>query len=263
LRIGEDNVADRPLDGQVAIVTGGASGIGRATAINLAAKGAAAAILDRDTDGSRATLEAIETAGGAGAVFAVDLSQVTTIPAAVAQVLDWGKRIDILVNSAGVSGPEQVLTMTEAAWDFVLTVNLKAPVLLMKAVAQHMVERGGGGRIVNLSSSAAFRAAGPNAPHYAASKAALSAVTRTAAGELGRHGINVNAVAPGVTKTPMTQRIGDDEAYKRAASEGPLANLLGRASEASDVAAVITFLCLPESRQITAQTVHTSAGLVV
>jgi NAD(P)-dependent dehydrogenase (short-subunit alcohol dehydrogenase family) len=256
-------MADRPLDGQVAIITGGASGIGRATAIHLAAKGASVAILDRDPDGSRATVEAIESAGGVASSFAVDLSRVATIPGTVAAVLDWGKRIDILINSAGTTGPEQVLTMTEEAWDFMLTVNLKAPVMLMKAVAQHMIDRGGGGRIVNLSSSAAFRAAPPNAPHYAASKAALSAVTRTAAGELGPYGINVNAVAPGVTKTPMTKGIGDDQDFVRAASEGPLANLLGRPSEAGDVAAVITFLCLPESRQITAQTIHTSAGLVV
>jgi NAD(P)-dependent dehydrogenase (short-subunit alcohol dehydrogenase family) len=256
-------VADQPLDGQVAIVTGGASGIGRATAIELAAKGASVAVLDKDPAGSKATVDEIERSGGTAVFLEVDFSDASGIPAIVERVLEWGKRIDILVNSAGASGPASLLDMTEAAWDFMLAVNLKAPVMLMKEVARHMVDRGGGGRIVNLSSSAAFRAAGPNAPHYAASKAALAAVTRTAAGELGRHDINVNAVAPGLTKTPMTKGIGDDEAYARAASDGPLANLLGRASEPSDVAAVITFLCLPESRQITAQTIHTSAGLVV
>jgi NAD(P)-dependent dehydrogenase (short-subunit alcohol dehydrogenase family) len=256
-------VADQPLDGKVAIVTGGASGIGRATAVALAAKGASVAILDRDAAGSQATVEEIEGDGGVAAFFEVDFADASSVPRVVERVLDWSQRIDILVNSAGTSGPARLLDMTEAAWDFVLAVNLKAPVMLMKAVAQHMVDRGGGGRIVNLSSSAAFRAAGPNATHYAASKAALAAVTRTAAGELGPYDINVNAVAPGLTKTPMTKGIGDDEAYERAASEGPLANLLGRASEASDVAAVIVFLCLPESRQITAQTIHTSAGLVV
>jgi NAD(P)-dependent dehydrogenase (short-subunit alcohol dehydrogenase family) len=259
----EGNVADQPLDGKVAIVTGGASGIGRATAIGLAAKGASVAILDRDPAGSLVTVKEIEGSGGAAAFFEVDFADASGIPAAVEQVLEWGQRIDILVNSAGASGGVRLLDMTEAAWDFMLAVNLKAPVMLMKEVARHMIDRGGGGRIVNLSSSAAFRAAGPNASHYAASKAALSAVTRTAAGELGPYDINVNAVAPGLTKTPMTKGIGDDEAYARAASDGPLANLLGRASEASDVAAVIIFLCLPESRQITAQTIHSSAGLVV
>jgi NAD(P)-dependent dehydrogenase (short-subunit alcohol dehydrogenase family) len=256
-------VADQPLQGQVAVVTGGASGIGRATAIDLAAKGASVAILDKDPVGAKATVAEIEGAGGTATSFEVDFADASAIPGIVNDVLEWGQRIDILVNSAGASGPASLLDMTEAAWDFMLAVNLKAPVLLMKEVARHMIARGGGGRMVNLSSSAAFRALGPNAPHYAASKAALSAVTRVAAGELGKYDILVNAVAPGLTKTPMTQGIGDDEAYVRAASEGPLANALGRPSEASDVAAVITFLCLPESRQITAQTLHTSAGLVV
>jgi NAD(P)-dependent dehydrogenase (short-subunit alcohol dehydrogenase family) len=256
-------MADQPLVGKVAIVTGGASGIGRATAIALAAEGASVAILDKDPVGSKATVDDIVGSGGDCAFFEVDFSDASGIPAVVERVLDWGQRIDILVNSAGASGPAALLDVTEASWDFMLAVNLKAPVMLMKEVARHMIDRGGGGRIVNLSSSAAFRAAGPNAVHYAASKAGLSAVTRVAAGELGRFDINVNAVAPGLTKTPMTQGIGDDEAYERAASEGPLANLLGRTSEASDVAAAITFLCLPESRQITAQTIHTSAGLVV
>jgi NAD(P)-dependent dehydrogenase (short-subunit alcohol dehydrogenase family) len=256
-------MADQPLHGQVAIVTGAASGIGRATAIDLATKGASVAVLDRDPTGSRSTVELIEDEGGTAKFFEIDFSDASGIPDVVAQVLEWGERIDILVNSAGASGPVPLLQMTEETWDRMLAVNLKAPVMLIKAVAQHMIDRGGGGRIVNLSSSAAFRASGPIAPHYAASKAALGAVTRCAAAEFGHYDINVNIVAPGVTKTPMTSGIGDEEAYQRAVSEGPLANLLGRVSEASDVASVISFLCLPESRQITAQTIHTSAGLIV
>lgn len=224
--------------------------------------GAAVAVLDKDLSGARAVAEEIEAAGGTATQFEVDLSDMAGIPAVVGLVLQWGQRIDILVNSAGVSGSVRLLDMTEEALDFVLAVNLKAPVMLMREVGRHMVDRGGGGRIVNLGSSAAFRARA-SSPHYAASKAALSAVTRTAASELGPYDINVNAVAPGLTKTPMTRGFGDDEDFERAASEGPLANLLGRASQAEDVAAVITFLCLPESRQITAQTIHTSAGLVV
>ena len=111
-----------------------------------------------------------------------------------------------------------------------------------------MVERGGGGRIVNLSSSSAFRATvSPTA--YATSKAAVNGLTRAAAATPGRHSINVNAVAPGVTKTPMTAGIGDDDAYQKVVSSGPLENLLHRPSEAKDVAKVIVFLCLPESRQ--------------
>src|SRR5687768_12792262 len=99
-------MADRPLEGQVAVVTGGASGIGRATAIDLAAKGAATAVLDRDPDGGRSTVEAVMAAGGVASFFDVDLSKVATIPDVIAGVLEWRERIDILVNSAGVSGPQ-------------------------------------------------------------------------------------------------------------------------------------------------------------
>jgi NAD(P)-dependent dehydrogenase (short-subunit alcohol dehydrogenase family) len=132
----------------------------------------------------------------------------------------------------------------------------------MKHVARHMIERGGGGRIVNISSSSAFRARNSRIA-YATSKAALVQLTRCAAAELGRHDINVNAVAPGITKTGMTRAFGGDEALLRIASSGPLENLFHRVSEPADVAAAILFLCLPASRQITGQTIHTSAGAVV
>jgi NAD(P)-dependent dehydrogenase (short-subunit alcohol dehydrogenase family) len=178
-------------------------------------------------------------------------------------VLQRFGRIDILVNCAGVAGRGQtLLELDQHDWDLVHGVNLKAPLLLMKHVARHMIERGGGGRIVNISSSSAFRAR--NSPiAYATSKAALVQLTRCAAAELGRHDINVNAVAPGITKTGMTRAFGGDEALLRIASSGPLENLFHRVSEPADVAAAILFLCLPASRQITGQTIHTSAGAVV
>jgi NAD(P)-dependent dehydrogenase (short-subunit alcohol dehydrogenase family) len=125
-----------------------------------------------------------------------------------------------------------------------------------------MIDRGGGGRIVNLSSSSAFRAR--NSPMaYATSKAALVQLTRSAAAELGRYDINVNAIAPGITATGMTQGFGDGAALERIASAGPLENLFHRVSQPEDVAAAVLFLCIPASRQITGQTIHTSAGAVV
>jgi NAD(P)-dependent dehydrogenase (short-subunit alcohol dehydrogenase family) len=132
----------------------------------------------------------------------------------------------------------------------------------MKHVARHMIDRGGGGRIVNLSSSSAFRAR--NSPMaYATSKAALVQLTRSAAAELGRYDINVNAIAPGITATGMTKGFGDAAALERVASAGPLENLFHRVSQPEDVAAAVLFLCIPASRQITGQTIHTSAGAVV
>ena len=251
------------LQGKGALVTGGASGIGRATVLALAQAGATVAVLDRDENGVHATVALVKQSGANAIAVPMDLAKTTEIAPTVARVLEQLGRIDILINCAGVTGRFQtLLEMEEQNWDFVLSVNLKAAMLLMKHVARHMIERGGGGRIVNISSSSAFRAR--NSPiAYASSKAALVQLTRSTAAELGPHDINVNAVAPGITATAMTQVIGDAEALQRVASSGPLENLFHRVSQPDDVAGAILFLCLPASRQITGQTIHTSAGAVV
>lgn len=250
------------LAGKVALVTGGASGIGRAAVAALLGAGAAVAVLDRNEGGLDAVAEQGQKSGGKVFPLVTDLADPSRIPDAVARVLQHFGRIDFLVNCAGVTGKFQTLLEIDQNWDFVHTVNLKAPMLLMQHVARHMIERGGGGRIVNISSSSAFRAR--NSPMaYATSKAALVQLTRCAAAELGPHDINVNAVAPGITATAMTQVLGDADALQRAASSGPLENLFHRVAQPEDVAAAILFLCVPASRQITGQTIHTSAGAVV
>jgi NAD(P)-dependent dehydrogenase (short-subunit alcohol dehydrogenase family) len=253
-----------PLSGRVALITGAASGIGEASARVIADAGASVAALDRDAAGLARVVSELENAGAKALAVTLDLSDTASIPAAVAEVLAAYGRIDILVNCAGTPGSEQtsILEQSEENWDRVHTINLKAPFLLMQHVGRHMVERGGGGRIVNVSSSSAFRAQ-RSIPPYGSSKAALVQLTRSAAADLGPYDINVNAVAPGLTATAMTTGIGDNEAMQQMVSEGPLANLFQRVSQPEDVAATILFLCLPASRQITAQTIHTSAGAVV
>lgn len=251
------------LSGKVALVTGGASGIARATVLALLQAGATVAALDRDEAGVNAVVEQGKQSGGKALAIAFDLTDTKAIQGVVERVIRELGRIDILVNAAGVAGRFRNLLETEEQdWDFIHTVNLKAPMLLMKHVAQHMIARGGGGRIVNISSSSAFRAR--NSPiAYASSKAGIVQLTRSAAAELGRYDINVNAIAPGITATGMTRPIGDAEALLNIASSGPLENLFHRVSQPEDVAAAIVFLCLPGSRQITAQVIHTSAGAVV
>ena len=251
------------LSGKVALVTGGASGIARATVLALLQAGATVAALDRDEAGVNAVVEQGKQSGGKALAIAFDLTDTKSIPSVVERVIRELGRIDILVNAAGVAGRFRNLLETEEQdWDFIHTVNLKAPMLLMKHVAQHMIARGGGGRIVNISSSSAFRAR--NSPiAYASSKAGIVQLTRSAAAELGRYDINVNAIAPGITATGMTRPLGDAEALLNIASSGPLENLFHRVSQPEDVAAAILFLCLPGSRQITAQVIHTSAGAVV
>jgi NAD(P)-dependent dehydrogenase (short-subunit alcohol dehydrogenase family) len=251
------------LAGQVALVTGGASGIGLATVRALAEEGARVAIVDRDSLGAAAAAKVAAEAGGAGKPFVVDLADAAAIDPLVEAVLAAFGRIDILVNSAGVSGaPHSAVDFSDEKYEQVMAINLRAPFFLTRAVGRHMVARGGGGKIVNLSSSAAFRATVSPAI-YAATKAGINGLTRATAADLGSYDINVNAVAPGLTETPMTARAGGAEALAQAAASGPLANLLRRHSKAEDVANVVVFLCLPQSRQITGQVIHTSAGQVI
>jgi NAD(P)-dependent dehydrogenase (short-subunit alcohol dehydrogenase family) len=237
----------------VALVTGGASGIGRATVLALLGAGATVAILDRDEPGVKEIVEEGRKSGGKTHPVLFDLTRTKEIGDVVAAVVRDLGRIDILINCAGVAGRTRtLLEMDEESWDFIHTVNIKAPMLLLKHVA----------RVVNLSSSSAFRARqSPMA--YATSKAAIVQLTRCAAAELAQHNINVNAVAPGFTITGMTRALGGEETFQRAVSSGPLENLFHRPSQPEDVAAAILFLCLPASRQVNAQTIHTSAGAVI
>jgi NAD(P)-dependent dehydrogenase (short-subunit alcohol dehydrogenase family) len=254
--------AEQPLAGRVAIVTGAASGIGRAAAFALAEAGVVVAPFDRDEAGLAATVSAVEAAGGRARPWTVDLIDTASLGRVVGDVVTELGGVDILVNAAGTqSGGTSLFDTTIEMWDRVFTVNLSAMFVLIQAVGRRMIDAGRGGRIVNLSSSSAFKARAR--PDYSTSKAGVLQLTRVAAAELGPYDINVNAVVPGLTRTAMTAGIGDDEAFRRAATEGPLANLLHRASEPEDVAAVILFLCLPASRQITGQAIHTSAGSIV
>lgn len=249
-----------PLSGQVVLITGGASGIGEASVRLFVDAGATVAILDRDAVAARRVIDSVKASGGQATAHVADLLDIATIPGAVADVLASHERIDALVNAAGISGEQgEILEQSEDNWDRVLAINLKAPFRMIQEVGRHMVERGGGGRIVNVTSSSAYRARQSMAP-YGAAKAGLAQLTRTAAADLGRYGINVNAVAPGVTMTPMTRMIGDEVDFAKAVSEGPLENLLHRASRAEDIADAILYLCLPGSRQITGHTIHASAG---
>jgi NAD(P)-dependent dehydrogenase (short-subunit alcohol dehydrogenase family) len=251
---------DQPLQDHVALVTGAASGIGRASALALSEAGASVAILDSDARGANTTVNEIEGSGRKAYPVIADLLDLAALPAHVETVAEQLGPIDILINCAAFSEPTTSLFAVDMdLWHRALAVDLTAPFELIRLVGRSMVQRGKGGRIVNVSSSSAFRARFSKFA-YGAAKAGLVQLTRSVAAELGPLGINVNAVAPGLTRTPAIVRMGDPEELIRS---GPLANLLERLSEPEDVAAVILFLCLPASRQITAQTIHVSAGAVV
>lgn len=251
------------LAGRVALVTGAGNGIGRATALVLAGLGASVAALDVDGDAAESTVAAITATGRRGRPLRADLAELSRLEETVETVCREVGPPTILVNNAGIVTGQGLMDTDLATWERILTINLTAPFLLTTAIGRRMVDAATGGSIVNVSSSSAFRAIATSGA-YGVSKAGINALTRGAAWELGPHGINVNAVAPGVTRTAITLKgIGDDDALDRAAREGPLQNLLRRVTEPEDIAHVIAFLCLPASRQITGQVLQVSAGAVV
>jgi NAD(P)-dependent dehydrogenase (short-subunit alcohol dehydrogenase family) len=253
------------LAGQVALVTGGTSGIGKATAALLARHGASVAIIGRSQASVELALDALthDDAAVGIAGFVCDLADETQVAELVERVRDQLGRLDILVNCAAAWVTDDILTADITDLHSLINTNFIAPFLLIQSAGRVMVDQGDGGRIVNVVSSSAFRAA-KVPPGYAGTKAALAAVTRSASATLGPFGINVNAVAPGMTATPMTLGgFESQQAMELAAREGPLANLLGRMTQPEDVADTIVYLCLPGSRQITGQVLHVSAGAVV
>jgi NAD(P)-dependent dehydrogenase (short-subunit alcohol dehydrogenase family) len=217
-------------------------------------------VLDCNAEATKDTVDELRRSGAIACPVVADLADLAALPSYVDAVRAELGPIDILVNCAAFAEPTTSLFDVDMAlWDRALAVDLTAPFALIRLVARSMVDAGRGGRIVNVSSSSAFRARFSKFA-YGAAKAGLVQLTRSVAAELGPLGINVNAVAPGLTRTPAIARMGDPDQLIRS---GPLANLLERISEPEDVAQVILFLCLPASRQITAQTIHVSGGAVV
>jgi NAD(P)-dependent dehydrogenase (short-subunit alcohol dehydrogenase family) len=251
-----------PLSGTNAFVTGAGRGIGRACAVALGGNGAVVAVVDHDSDSARETVERIQSAGGSATAWIVDTADLDALGACVQSAIDQLGSINILVNARSITGADDsLLQPCDGNWEAVHAVNVTAPRFLIGRVGAHMAECGRGGKIVSISSSSGSRAAASR-PAYGVSKAALNALTRVAARELGKYDINVNAVAPGVTATPLQRGLRDDDSMQSAVSSGPLENFFHRVSTPEDVAATVLFLCLPTSRQITGQVIHTSAGVV-
>jgi NAD(P)-dependent dehydrogenase (short-subunit alcohol dehydrogenase family) len=247
----------QPLAGQVAWVTGAASGIGRAIAARLAREGARVAVIDLD---GRAAAAAAAELGGAA--VQCDVADEDSVKAAVRELEARAGPPDILVNAAGIAHREPVAAHSEKGWQRVLAVNLSGPFHLTRAVLGGMMGRRRG-RIVNISSGSGVRV-GAGVAAYGASKGGLIAFTRGVANEAAASGVTVNAIAPGLVDTPMTRALyGDAAALGATAQSSAIANPMGIVLEPEDIAHAVAFLCHPASRAITGQVLHVNAGALM
>jgi 3-oxoacyl-[acyl-carrier protein] reductase len=243
------------LEGHVALITGGARGIGLACAVEMAAGGAAVAIADRLRPEGEAAAQRLSASGVRAEAFSVDLSRIDGIPAFVEDVMRRFGRIDVLVNNAGVLNQVASDKLTAEQWDGLMAVNLKAVFFVTQAVLPGMV-RQGQGSIISLASLAARVGGIVAGVDYAASKAGVIALTRTLARQYGPAGIRVNAVAPGVIATEMTRPWAED--VRRGFLERTPLRRLGTAE---DVARVVAFLAGPGAGFITGATIDVNGGL--
>jgi NAD(P)-dependent dehydrogenase (short-subunit alcohol dehydrogenase family) len=249
------------LNGKTAMVVGAGSigpgwGNGKATAVTFAREGAQVFCVDRNGKAAQETIDIIASEGGNATAFTADVSRASDVEAMVAACLKAYGRIDALDNNVGIAETGSVVDVSEADWDRVFAVNLKSAYLAMKHVIPVMV-RQGGGSIINISSIAAIRHTGVSYVTYAATKAAMNQMTRTTAVEFAPKQVRVNAILPGLMKTPMVEHSaglaasyakGDVEAMWRARdAQVPM----GRMGDAWDVANAALFLASDESRYIT------------
>ena len=247
------------LRGKVAIVTGAGSGIGRAIALRLAEEGARVVASDVDLRSAEETATEIQEGRGETIALQVNVGSQTDVAAMVSRALEQWAQVDILVNNAGVSGEFPFLDMAEAEWDRVLNINLTGAFLCGQAAARAMVQGGRGGRIINIASVNA-EVAGAGLAHYCASKGGLRMLTKVMALELAPHGINVNAVAPGIVNTPLTAKSLQEPAKRRAL----MAHVpLGRVGQPEDVAHAVLFLASEKASFITGTILFVDGGWLI
>lgn len=248
------------LEGKVAIVTGGASGIGRAIVERFAEDGAHVAIADIDDAAGEALQKELSDDGRSVRFFHCDVGETLDVRNLVTTVFNVWERIDVLVNNAGIVHGADFLEIEEADFDRVLCVNLKGTFLVGQAVAKRMVEQveagNAPGAIINMSSINA-QVAIPNQVPYCASKGGIMQLTKVMALSLAPHGIRVNAIGPGSIMTEMLAAVNDDPAAKaKILSRTPL----GRIGEPSEIAAVAAFLASDQASYITGETIYADGG---
>jgi len=257
------------LNNKVALVTGAGRGIGRAITLALAGAGADVAVADMDAEAVEGTNIAVRELGRRSVPIQVDLGNLDDIDRMVKATVDGLGRIDIVVNNAGVSRFLSIMDVKEEDWDSTHRVNAKGVFFCMQRVAEELISQGGGGRIINIASVAGKGFSGTASAAYAASKGAVLAMTQIAAHQLGRHDINVNAICPGSTRTPLYQSVLAQRAQSRGISPAEMEAQkaavipIGRVNEPEDIAAMALFLAGPAARNITGQAFNVDGGQVM
>ena len=241
------------LTGKIAIVTGASRGIGRAIANTLASRGAIVVAAARG-ENAAATVAGIREAGRQAEVGSVDVTDVASVDALVAGVLERHQRVDILVNNAGITRDQLMLRMKRDEWDQVLSTNLTAAFTCVQAVLKPMIKQRGG-RIISIS-SVVGQMGNAGQVNYAASKAGLIGFSKALAREVASRQITVNVVTPGLVDTDMTKAITD-----KAQADWASAIPLGRLGTTEEVAAAVCFLASDEAAYITGQVLAVNGGM--
>lgn len=248
------------LPDTTAVVVGAGRGIGRAVALLFADAGAAVVAADIDGNGAEATASAVLGAGGSATSVLVDVADQESVAELGRRAVEWGGRLDVLVNTAAIFRLAPFAEATVDIWDETYPVNLRGVFLTTQMAVRHMRESGGGS-IVNFSSLAARTPSLFDQAHYDAEKAGVSAITRAAAAEFAADGIRVNGVVPGAVRT---EAAGDYAGHPvRGPITNPTRNLLGRAGTPAELAAVALFLASPASGYITGQEIVADGGFLV
>ena len=244
------------VEGRVALVTGGARGIGRAICEKLASEGAKIAMVDIMLDVAEKTAEEFRAQGYEAMAIQANVAIPEDADKAVAAVVEKFGKLDILVNNAGITKDTLMLKMTEKEWDAVLAVNLKGTFNFTKAATKVMM-RARYGKIVNIA-SVVGRMGNVGQANYSASKAGVIALTKTTAREFGSRNITANAIAPGYIQTDMTEKL------PQAARDAFLVNIpLKRAGLPADVANAVCFFCTDESAYVTGQVMNVCGGFLM
>jgi gluconate 5-dehydrogenase len=246
------------LAGQVALVTGGSRGLGKAMAAALSRAGATLALCARDPGALASARDELRAAGARAEVFPMDVCDPASVQAAVDGALGAFGRIDILLNDAGVNVRKPVLELSPEEWDRVLDTNLRGYFLTARAVVPQMIARGRG-KVINVSSI--LGAVGlPNQLAYAASKGGIVQMTKVMALEWARQGVNVNAIAPTYFETPLTEPLRQDPERNRFIVER---TPMGRWGKPEDLAGTVVFLASRASDFVTGQTIYVDGGWTI